>query len=73
VSGYREFRFWCPQRDGEAVRLSMVDDRNREFFAILVAESGKRWRERREAALTELEDAISCGATPGEIVLTVLL
>lgn len=67
MSGYREFRFFCPFRDGEAVRLSTVDGQNREFFTIINAESGKRWRERKDAALTAIEDAIMAGEPPGEV------
>lgn len=67
MSGFREFRFYSPSLDAEAVRLSMVDDQNREFFTILGAASGKGWRERRDAALTAIEDAIMAGDPPGEI------
>lgn len=67
MSGYREFRFWSPQRDADAARLSMVDGQGREYFTIIEIESGKRWRERKDAALTAIEDAIMAGEPPGEV------
>lgn len=67
MPGYREFRFFCPFRDGEAVRLSMVDDHGREYFAIVGAEPSRGYRDRREQALTAIEDAIMAGQPPGEI------
>ncbi len=54
-------------RGEEAARLSMVDEQGREYFTIVVVDQGRRWRERRDAALTAVEDAIMSGAEPGEI------
>lgn len=67
MSGYREFRFYSLQLDADAVRLSMVDGQNREYFTIVGAVSGRSWRERREAALTAIEAAIMAGELPGEV------
>ena len=67
MSVYREFRFFSPLDDADAVRLSMADQHGREYFTIVEGGYGKRWRERREAALIALEDAIEAGDPPGEI------
>lgn len=64
---YREFRFFSAALDADAVRLSMTDDRGQEYYAIVEAAVGRRWRERREAALARIEDAIALGYAPGEI------
>ena len=45
----------------------MVDARGQEYYAIVPADEGKRWRERREAALLVIEDAIVAGEPPGEV------
>ena len=67
MPGYREFRFYSPQLDTEAARLSMVDGQGREYFAVIDAGSGRGYRERREAALSRIEDAIMAGEPPGEV------
>lgn len=66
MSGYREFRFYSPQLDTEAARLSMVDAHGREYFTVISTES-RGYRDRRERALIAIEDAIAAGEPPGEI------
>ena len=68
MSGYREFRFYSPDLDANAVRLSLADDQGREYYAIVpVAAVGKSWREQREATLSAIDDAIAEGQSPGEV------
>lgn len=67
MSGYRAFRFYSPDLDAEAVRLSMADGLGREFFAIVPSSIGRRWRECRDAALDAIEGAIDAGDQPGEV------
>lgn len=67
MSAYRELRYWSAWHDGEVARLSMVDDHGQEFYRIVPADTGKRWREVREEALTVIEDAIRAGCLPGEV------
>lgn len=67
MSLYREYRFFSPLDDADAVRLSMPDNRGSEYYTILEACHGKRWRERKQTALIALEDAIEAGIPPGEI------
>ena len=64
---YREYRFFSPLLDAPAARLSTTDDRGREYYAIIEAGYGKRWRELRNTALDTIEDAIEAGLPPGEI------
>lgn len=64
---YREFKFYSVIHDREMVRLSCADSHGREFFVMVPSASGKRWRERREEALTNIEAAIAQGCDPGEV------
>jgi hypothetical protein len=80
MAGYREFRFWSPTLGCEAVRLSVVGGAaatlfhgpgvaHQEYFAILRAdETGKKYRDRRNAALAAIDAAIADGQGPGEVV-----
>ena len=65
----REFRYFCPFRDCEIVRLSTADAEGREYYALIEASEGKRWREEREVALERLEEAIHHGWPPGEVAI----
>jgi hypothetical protein len=67
MTGYLSFRFYSPEMDTAAVRLSMADSRGREYYAILPGGSGKGWRERRDTALDAIEAAIEAGEEPGEV------
>lgn len=51
----------------DAVRLSMVDAHGGEFWRVIPRESGAAYREARDAALDEIEDAIAAGVEPGEV------
>lgn len=65
---YQELRFWSATLGGNACRLSLVDGRGAEFFAIVPRDvSARAWRERKQKALEAIEDAIALGAEPGEI------
>lgn len=50
------------------IRLSMVDERNGEFFLFIPALDGKAYRERREKALETIQTAIEAGLDPGEVL-----
>jgi hypothetical protein len=68
MSGYRAFRFFSPQLDAEAVRLSMADEAGQEYYIIVAAdEAGRRWRERREEALAAIDAAIARKDEAGEV------
>lgn len=65
---YSEFRFYSPIMDAEAIRISMPGKRpNSEFFRIIRADDGRRYRERRDEALTLIQMAIEGGYEPGEV------
>lgn len=64
-----EFRYFCPFRDCEIVRLSTADADGREYFSLIEASEGKRWRETREEALEKIEQAIHLGWPPGEVAI----
>lgn len=70
MTASREFRYFCPFRDCEIVRLSAADTEGREYFALIEASEGKRWRAAREAALEKLDEAIQWGWPPGEVAIT---
>lgn len=67
MSTYTEYRAYSPIIDAEQVRLSMYDDRGGEFFALVPAAGAKKWRERKDAALDAIMDAMDAGALPGEV------
>jgi hypothetical protein len=68
VTACREYRFWSPVLGVEAVRLSIPDDQNREFFMIVPAtETGQSWRKARAEALDLICEAIDAGLDPGEV------
>jgi hypothetical protein len=64
---FTEFRRYSAIHDCEMVRLSVGDRHGREFFMMLPAAEGKRWRERRNQALDDIQAAIDQGCEPGEV------
>lgn len=69
MSGYREFVYWSPTLGRKAARLSMVDSRGGEFFAVVPADDVALYRKRRAEALDAIELAIAVGEPPGEVEL----
>lgn len=67
MTGYREYRFYSPMHDSIAARLSMVDERNGEFWRVVPITSPRTYRKERELALDAIEEAIDMGAEPGEV------
>ncbi|HEX5321490.1 MAG TPA: hypothetical protein VFW46_20200 [Stellaceae bacterium] len=67
MPAYSSMRFYSPVLDAEALRLSMADERNSEFYAVIPARGGKEERELKQAALERIEDAILRGDVPGEV------
>lgn len=65
---FSEFRFWSPVHNTDMVRISMVNDRNGEFFCFIPAYDGRKYRERRDEALETIQSAISAGLDPGEVL-----
>lgn len=53
------------QHDCEMARISGFDDRSQEHF--LYIETGRGFRERREQAILDIQEAIESGHEPGEI------
>jgi hypothetical protein len=80
MAGYHEFRFWSPMLGCEALRLSVTGGAaaaqfhgrgvvTQEYFAIIPAhETGRKYRDRRNAALDAIDAAIAAGREPGEVV-----
>ncbi len=65
---WQEFRFWSPTLGCNAARISMTDRHGGEFFKIIPRDaSAKAYREAREKALDEIEDAIAARQQPGEV------
>jgi len=65
---YSQFRFWSPIMNEDAVRLSMCNDRQQEYFSIVAWDKGRRWRDRRAAYLEAVETAIDMKLEPGEVI-----
>jgi len=64
---YREYRFWSPVLGCDASRLSMWDERGREFFMILAADDGKAYKARKTQAIEAISFAIDMRLDPGEV------
>lgn len=64
---HRRYRFYSPALDCEAIRLSTVDGRGSEYFAIVPARGGREERETRTRALEMIDMAIERGDPPGEV------
>lgn len=69
VTSYAQFRYWSPMHGSEVLRISMADERGREYWHVIPAENGRRLRERREAAVEAIMTAIEQKLEPGEVVL----
>lgn len=68
VSGeYQCLIFWSVFHNGNAARISMVDDLGQEYFAIIPNPGGRAYREAREKTLDALEAAIANKLPPGEV------
>ena len=69
---FSEFRFYSPLTDQEMIRVSMSNERSNgfygEFFTIIPASDGRRYRERRDEALNLIMTAIESGLEPGEVL-----
>lgn len=64
---FQTYDYWSPILGCEACRVSMVDSRGSEYFAIVPKTDGADWRRRKIDALEALEQAIQLGLPPGEI------
>lgn len=63
---FSEFRFWSVLHDKDMVRISMAH--NGEYFVMIPATDGRRYRERRDRALEMIQQAIDAGLEPGEVL-----
>ena len=67
MSGYQEIRFYSPTIGAPVTRLSMADERGREYFSTIPRNvSGKTYRDNKERALNAIMDAMT-GHEPGEV------
>jgi hypothetical protein len=70
MASYNEFISYSPLLDCRVARISMVDERNQEYFAMIPAEPmGKAYRERRQRACEAIDAAIADGRDPGEVTM----
>lgn len=76
MATFREYRYYSPSHDGEASRISMVDERNSEFYMVVPLTiirggksmtGGKWYREERQRALDAICLAIDEGLEPGRV------
>lgn len=63
---YSEVRCYSPILDCEISRISMADDRGGEFF-VEIEGQGKKYRQAKDEALTDLAEAIEMGLFPGRV------
>lgn len=72
---YQEITNYSPILDRNVTRLSTVDERESspsrgaEYFCIVPRGHAKAWREIKESALSQLDQAIERGEEPGEITI----
>lgn len=67
MSAYQEFRFYSPTIGAPVTRLSMADERGREYFATIPRNvTGKTYRRNKELALSAIMDAMT-EQEPGEV------
>lgn len=66
---YQEFFSYSPLTDARMARISMFNGHGHEFFRMIPAGHGKRYREARLAAVEMIAEAMnSRDAQPGEVV-----
>lgn len=63
---YQELISWSPIFGGDAARISMVNERNEEFFVLLPFTEGRAFTALRKKALDVLSEAIEGGLEAGE-------
>jgi hypothetical protein len=73
--GFHEYRHYSIEHDCEMARVWMFDKRGAEFFQLIPVDlwlNGKRvsYRERRQAAVETIYEAIMAGYEPGEVRIT---
>lgn len=65
---YHEYRFWSAVLGCNACRLSIMDERGGEHYAIVPMNgSGKFNRRARMAALRLIAEHVQAGSDPGEV------
>lgn len=70
MSFYQELRTYSPALDCEILRVSMTDGRGAEFWmTVRDPGSAKALRTAKQQALAAIEEAITLGLAPGEVVL----
>lgn len=70
MTGYHEFRSYSPLHDCVMVRLSVFDARDAEFFMLIPEAAPKRYRERRDKALQDIDYAIAQRMEPGQVCVS---
>lgn len=63
---YQQIISWSPVFGGECARVSMVNERNEEFFCLLPFTDDKAYRLTRDKAIRVLSEAIGAGEPAGE-------
>lgn len=67
MPAFSEYRFYSPTVDAEVVRISMSDAQGGEYFMIIKAADGRRYRERRDEVIELIQQAIAQKLQPGEV------
>jgi hypothetical protein len=63
---YSEYRTYSPIKDCLISRISMADERGGEFWMEIDGD-GKTYREARDRALADIQEAIERGLLPGKV------
>ena len=67
MSPYSQFTCWSPVYDCEVARISVVNERNEEYYANIPNAAGSGFVALRKKAVAKLNEAIELGIEPGEI------
>lgn len=69
MSGYAIMRYWSIAHGARVARVSLSDPHGREHFATVPMSElrGRDYRERLDAVLDRVQDAIDAGRRPGEV------
>jgi hypothetical protein len=66
LTSWNDRTFYSIEHDCEVGRISGYDDNNQEFW--IVVEAGRGYREKRDAAVIKIMEAIERGDDAGEVL-----
>lgn len=62
---YSDFRYWSGVHDRDMARVSIGDGKGGEFYMVIPDDGGRRYREARAQAMSDICEAMDLGLAPG--------